>query len=95
MSQTPPSERSHLPVAPPYTNHGHTVASWATVVLVILGGLLATFAVVLTTPWLGWVGGGVIVAGLLVGRVLRMLGMGQPPLGSDASAAAGEAGGAR
>lgn len=93
MSQTPPSERSHLPVAPPYRNHGHTVASWVTVVLVILGGLLATLAVVTTTTWLAWVGGAVIVAALVAGRVLRMLGMGQPPLGSD-EPAGGPAGGA-
>lgn len=80
MSQTPPVDRAHLPVAPPYRNHGHTWASWVTVILVIVGALLATFAVVTTTPALGWVGGVVVVVGLVAGRVMRMLGMGQPPL---------------
>ena len=73
----PDDERVHLPVSAPPTNHGHTVAAWALVGLVILGGVVMALAVILAETWLFAVGAGVAVVGLVVGRVLKMLGFGQ------------------
>jgi hypothetical protein len=70
-------EQSRLPSAPP-SNHGNTVAAWVTVTVVLVGGLTAVLGVVLSVMWLFWVGLGVTVVGAVVGRVLRMLGLGQP-----------------
>lgn len=71
-------EVAHLPVASPPTNHGHTPAAWTTVVLVLIGSVIASFAVVLGLPWMFWTGLGVVVLGVVVGRIMKMLGLGQP-----------------
>ena len=81
-------ERAHLPASAPPINHGNTRAAWATVLIVLAGGLLSTLAIIASSMPLFWVGLGVVAAGLVVGRVMRMLGMGQPvePSGSDTGA---------
>lgn len=76
MSQTP--EQAHLPLAAPPRNHGNTLAAWVTVTVILVGGLISSFAVVASTAWLFWAGLVVVLAGLVVGRVMRMLGLGQP-----------------
>lgn len=73
-----PAEVAHLPVASPPRNHGHTTAAWVTVVLVLIGATVSSLAVMDANVWLFWVGMGVVVVGLVAGRVLKMLGMGQP-----------------
>lgn len=79
------AELAHLPPASPPRNHGHTPAAWVTVIVVILGSLVTSVALVLGEVWLAWVGVGVVVLGLLVGRVMAMLGFGQPrPAHQDA-----------
>ena len=75
MSSTP---NPKLPPASPPANEGHTLAAWVTVVVVILGGLVAAIGVMVERMGVFWVGIGVAVVGLVVGRVLRMLGFGQP-----------------
>lgn len=72
-------EQSHLPLSAPPRNHGNTLAAWVTVIAVMVGGLISTLAVMFSAVPLFWVGLGVIVVGVVVGRVMRMLGMGQPP----------------
>lgn len=73
-----PGEVSYLPPAAPPRNHGHTTAAWVTVTLVLVGALVASVAVVLGEAWMLWGGLGVIVVALVLGRVLKMLGFGQP-----------------
>jgi hypothetical protein len=72
------AELAHLPVASPPRNHGNTTAAWVTVTVVLLGAVVSSIAVVVARPWLFWVGLGVVVIGVVVGRVLKMLGFGQP-----------------
>ncbi|MCU1432156.1 MAG: hypothetical protein JWP95_1261 [Actinotalea sp.] len=78
------AELAHLPVASPPRNHGHTTAAWVTVGMVLLGSTISSVAVVLARPWLFWAGLGVVLVGVVVGRVLKMLGFGQPAQGSAA-----------
>lgn len=81
MGDTSPDrfvERAHLPVASPPRNHGNTTAAWVTVTLVVLGGLVMALGMIAPLLWLVWAGLGVIVVGLVVGRVLATLGFGQP-----------------
>ncbi|WP_149204426.1 HGxxPAAW family protein [Actinotalea subterranea] len=94
MSADRPVEVTHLPVAPPPRNHGHTTAAWVTVTLVLVGAVTSSIAVVVALPWLFWAGLGVILVGLVAGRVLKMLGLGQPdhPGRSDRSRLPGTAG---
>jgi len=67
----------HLPPTAPPTNHGRTVAAWTTTWGVVLGGVVAALGVAFTLAWLFWVGMGVIVLTLVLGKVLQLLGHGQ------------------
>ncbi len=84
MTETNPAAgRDHLPPSAPPTNHGNTTAAWVTVLLVVLGGLVAAVAMVIPSVPVVWVGVGIVVAGLVAGRVLKMLGLGQPSSPAD------------
>jgi hypothetical protein len=72
------TEKAYLPPASPSRNHGHTKAAWVTVTFVMVGGAVASLAVLFEIPWLFWAGIGVIVVGVVLGWVMKMLGMGQP-----------------
>jgi hypothetical protein len=85
------TERVHLPVASPPRNHGHTLAAWVTVIVVMSGSLTAALAVLFSMPWLFWVGMAIVVVGCVVGFVLKMLGFGQPTAAADTSRGQGHA----
>ena len=71
------SETAYLPPSPPPMNHGHTTAAWTTTVLVIVGFLGAALGMMLTVSWVFWGGVVITVLGLLVGKVLQVMGYGQ------------------
>ena len=68
---------SYLPPSSPPGNHGHTTAAWTTVVLVLAGATVAAVAVLFALVWLFWLGLGVVVVGVVAGKVLQALGHGQ------------------
>lgn len=74
----PTRETMYLPPAAPNHNHGHTTAAWTTTIVVLLGVFVAAGAVVASLPWLFWVGIGVAALGVVLGKVLAVLGYGQP-----------------
>ncbi|HMO11681.1 MAG TPA: hypothetical protein PKB06_09320 [Actinotalea sp.] len=78
MSETSGSERAYLPLSAPPRNHGNTPAAWVTVTVIMAGGLLSVLGVIFVLPVLFWSGLAVIALGLVAGRVMRMLGLGQP-----------------
>jgi hypothetical protein len=45
----------------------------------LIGSIVAGFAVVIAQPWLFFVGVGIIVLGAVAGKVMQMMGLGQPP----------------
>ena len=59
-----------------HANHGNSVAAWTCVSVVTLGFVVGALAFAVTEPWLFWVGVGVVVLGLLLGKVLAMMGFG-------------------
>lgn len=71
------TETMHLPPTSAPTNHGRTVAAWTTTWVVVLGGVVAGLGVALTFAWLFWTGLGVVAVGLVLGKVLQVLGHGQ------------------
>lgn len=82
---TPPTavERTVLgagavPTGVPPVNEGKTVAAWTTVAIVLVGSVVCALGIAFGQPWLAWTGGGVVVAGVIVGGVLRAAGYGQP-----------------
>ena len=60
-----------------YVGHGNTVAAWACVAIMSVGVVLGLIGLVQELgSVLMWVGVGVIVLGLIVGAVLKGMGMG-------------------
>ena len=57
-------------------NHGHSVAAWTTVGILIVAAAIMSAAVLVQSVWL-FVGGAVlVVVGLVTGKVLSMAGYG-------------------
>jgi hypothetical protein len=56
--------------------HGHSTAAWAAVLVVMLGALVMSIAVILGSLWLGIVGAVVVVAGGFLGKLLGAMGFG-------------------
>jgi hypothetical protein len=61
---------------PPHDDHGHSVAAWSLVIIVLVGVLVGCVALIANQPWLFWVGLGVVVVGVIVGKVLQVMGFG-------------------
>lgn len=74
---SPRSETLRLPPQAPPTNHGHTSAAWATTVIVLVGSTAAALGLVFATMWVFWAGMAVALLGVVVGKVMQVLGYGQ------------------
>ena len=59
-----------------HEDHGHSVAAWTAVTIILIGSAIASWAVVVASPVLFWVGIGVVVLGAVAGKVLGMAGYG-------------------
>ena len=57
--------------------HGHSMASWVAVGVVMLGCLVMSIAVVAALVWLFVVGAVVVVVGMVLGKVLHGMGFGE------------------
>jgi hypothetical protein len=62
----------------PHAKHGHgnSVAAWSAVGLIMVGFLVMSLAVALTTMWVFIVGVVIVVMGAISGKVLAMMGFG-------------------
>lgn len=67
--------------------HGNTPAGWTAVIIMLIGFVVGAVAVVQLNWPLFWIGGvGLLVLGAIVGKVMQMMGMGQPvPAGRASS----------
>jgi len=69
-----------------HNDHGNTPAAWTTVIIVVVGFGIGAVAVILLNWPLFWIGGvGVVVLGAIVGKVMQMMGLGQPPPAAQAA----------
>jgi len=60
-------------------DHGNTPAAWTAVTIMLIGFVIGAIAVIAQNWTLFWIGGvGVVVLGAIVGKVMQMMGMGQP-----------------
>jgi len=71
------SETAYLPPSPPPTNHGQTTAAWTTTFLVIVGFTVGAVGMVLANDVMFVVGVAVTVLGVVLGKVLQVMGYGQ------------------
>ncbi|HEX5331778.1 MAG TPA: HGxxPAAW family protein [Cellulomonas sp.] len=76
-AQAPIRDLSYLPPSAPPANHGHTTAAWTTVIVVLVGAVLSSVAMIFAAVPLVWAGGVIIVLGIVAGKVLQILGYGQ------------------
>jgi hypothetical protein len=72
------SQSSYQQAEPRY-HHGNSPAAWTMVGIVIAGCVVAAAAFPLIAPWLFAVGCGIVVLGLVVGKVMQMAGYGELP----------------
>lgn len=71
------SETAYLPPSAPPTNHGATTAAWFTTFATITGFTIGAIGMVLAIPPMVWAGIAITVLGLVVGKVLQVMGHGQ------------------
>jgi hypothetical protein len=68
-------------MAEAHEEHGHTPAAWTAVIIMIVGFLVGAVGVILATPWVSFVGVGIVVVGVVVGKVMQTMGYGKVSLG--------------
>lgn len=62
-----------------HDNHGSTPAAWTAVTIIMVAFVVGAVGVATATPWLFWAGAVLIVAGIVVGKVMQMMGLGAKP----------------
>lgn len=59
-----------------HVDHGHTVAAWTGVTIIMIAFLVGCIGVVIAKPVVFWVGIALIAVGVVVGKVLALMGFG-------------------
>lgn len=59
--------------------HGSTPAAWTLVTILMIASVVGAIGIVSANYTLFWVGVGLVVVGLIVGKVMQMMGLGQAP----------------
>lgn len=72
-----------------HSEHGSTPAAWTLVVIVTLGFVISTTALVLGNWTYFWVGVGVVILGGVVGKAMQAAGLGQKKKSTSAETSAG------
>ena len=62
-----------------HEDHGHSVAAWTSVGIILLGAAIMSVAIVFANVPFAVVGGVVVVLGMVAGKVLAMAGYGAKP----------------
>ena len=62
-----------------HDDHGSTPAAWTTVTIISLAFAVGTLAIILANWAMFWVGVGLVIAGPIVGRTMRAMGLGKKP----------------
>lgn len=59
--------------------HGHTIAAWTAVTIIMVAAAIGTLFFFLDIPLMVWVSAGLALVGLIAGYVLRQMGYGSKP----------------
>lgn len=62
-----------------HDNHGSTPAAWTAVTIIMVAFAVGALGVATGTTWLFWAGVVIAVIGIVVGKVMQMMGMGAKP----------------
>ncbi len=66
-----------------HEDHGHSVAAWTSVGIILLGSLIAAIGVLLPNLVVGIIGAVVVLGGVVAGKVLSMAGYGNKVHGAQ------------
>ena len=59
--------------------HGHTIAAWTAVTIIMVATAIGTVFFFLDIPLMVWLSAGLALLGVIVGYVLRQMGYGSKP----------------
>ena len=59
-----------------HVDHGHTVAAWTGVTIIMIAFVVGAVGVVIAQPPVFWAGIALIAVGVIVGKVLALMGFG-------------------
>lgn len=59
-------------------DHGSTPAAWTAVTIIMFAFLVGGVGILISQPWVFWAGVVLVVVGVVVGKVMQMMGMGAP-----------------
>ena len=63
-------------MAQAHDHHGNTPAAWTAVTIVMIAFLVGGIGILVASPVVFWLGVALIVVGVVVGKVMQMMGMG-------------------
>lgn len=66
-------------------DHGHSVAAWTAVIIILVGTAIASLAVIVTSQLIFWIGIAVCIVGAVAGKLLGMAGYGAKPVNHTVS----------
>ena len=58
--------------------HGNTPAAWTAVTIMMIASVIGTLGVMMDNWVVFWIAVGLVVVGAVVGKVMQMMGLGQP-----------------
>ncbi|HEX5017154.1 MAG TPA: HGxxPAAW family protein [Actinomycetes bacterium] len=59
-----------------HDNHGSTPAAWTAVTIIMVAFVVGGIGVLIAQPAVFWVGAGLVIVGIVVGKVMQMMGLG-------------------
>jgi hypothetical protein len=59
-----------------HDDHGSTPAAWTAVTIIMIAFVVGGVGFVIAEPWVFWAGLVLVVVGVVVGKVMQMMGMG-------------------
>lgn len=59
-----------------HDNHGSTPAAWTVVVFIVAAFIVGTLGVMFANWVAFWIGAGLVVVGLVLGKIMSMAGLG-------------------
>ena len=61
-----------------HDNHGQTPAAWTTVIIIMLAFVVGTLGVMLGNWVMFWVGVGMVILAVVIGKIMQLMGLGAP-----------------
>jgi len=59
-----------------HDDHGSTPAAWTAVTIIMVAFVVGGIGVLIAQPWVFWAGVVLVLVGVVVGKVMQMMGMG-------------------